>query len=211
MRTSLTRSAWLPSARRESADGRTIEAGECVRRYAVLRTDPRGETDGPVLRTPDTQAMRAVAAIVIALALASPARAAEVYTVAGAGSDRLRDGALAGTVQIAAGGIDVAVDPRGGVAFTTDGTTWHVGRDGRLRRLGIDGYVERIAYAPDGALYAGTGDAVSRLGPDGPVVVVAGQVGTAGSSRHGGPAAAALLHSPEPLTFDPAGGLLLSD
>ena len=127
--------------------------------------------------------MRVLAAVVLACALASPARAAELYTVAGGGSHRLAEGVLAGTAQIAAGGIDVAADPRGGFAFTTNGTIWHVGRDGRLHRLTLDIYTERIAYTPDGALYAGTGDAVSRIAPDGTIAVVAGQPAVSGVLR----------------------------
>ena len=74
--------------------------------------------------------MRRAALIVLTVAFASPAQAAEVYTVAGGGSLPLRDGALAGTVAINSGGIDVAADPRGGFAFTTNGGIWHAGLDG---------------------------------------------------------------------------------
>jgi hypothetical protein len=43
-----------------------------------------------------------------------------------------------------------------------------VGADGRLHRLGatIYGAVDRIAYGPDGALYAGGAHAIWRIGPE---------------------------------------------
>src|SRR4051812_39789607 len=146
-----------------------------------------------------------------ALAFAAPARAADVFTVAGGGSAPLREGGIAGAAHIAAGGIDVAADPRGGFAFTTGGAVWHAGAGGRLHRLAIIGYVERIAYAADGALLAGSGNAIWRLAPDGTTTVVAGRPDTPGFAGDGGPATAALLTRPQPTNVDRDGGLLIID
>jgi len=121
-------------------------------------------------------------AVAAALVLAAPAQAAGVFTVAGGGTRPLREGALAGTADITGGG-DVAADPGGGFAFIDGATLWRVGNEGRAHRLALprDVYASRIAYAPDGMLYARARDAVWRFARDGtPPTVIAGDPDAAG-------------------------------
>lgn len=157
---------------------------------------------------------RGIAVLAAGLAiLTAPGTAfsADLFTIAGGGDEPLREGVMAGLTTIDTVWMDVAADPLGGYAFTAAGRIWRVGPDGRVRRVRMQGAPDRIVFSPDGALYAGNGNAVFRVTPDGRTTIAAGRPDEPGSGGDGGPAVAARLTVPEPLTFDRSGGLLIAD
>lgn len=90
----------------------------------------------------------------------------------------------------------------------------------RLRRIGPNGTVATLVSSPSstfgdlavdwtGAVFFVDGSAVRRLGPDGVLTTVAGQVGAAGATGDGGAATAALL-DPQGIGLDGDGNLYIA-
>ena len=71
---------------------------------------------------------------------------------------------------------------------------------------------QSVAIGPDGSIYVvELQDCVRRVTPDGVIHTFAGTCETDGFSGDGGPATAALLHSPEDIAFGPDGSLYIAD
>lgn len=67
-----------------------------------------------------------------------------------------------------------------------------------------------VAIGPNGVMYIAEGNRVRTIGPDGRILTLAG-TGDAGWSGDGGPAARAMLNSPQGLAVDSAGNVYIAD
>lgn len=152
-----------------------------------------------------------------------------IDTVAGSGSyGPARDGISATKVRLESP-WDVAIGPDGAIYIAEGGAN-------RVRRVAPDGIIDTVAgtgdagfsgdggpavqadlespgslaFAPDGALYIGTGSRVRRIDSDGTIRTIAG-TGEYGFSGDGGPATDATLTYPSGIDVAPDGTVYISD
>lgn len=112
----------------------------------------------------------------------------------------------------------VAVSPSGAVTFLTDRLSpvlRQIGADGRLRTLPLArpsdlAFAAQFAFSQTGELFVAHNDRISRLTPDGQLVLVAGGLG-AGSAAAGLPALRTPINAAFGLAFSPAGELHYAD
>lgn len=133
---------------------------------------------------------------------------------------------------VAGGGRDDADGPAllarlnapAGLAFDASGTLWFTeAGSGRLRKLTASGSIETVRdlelKEPRGLRVTGDGyllvadsgtHRVLRITPDGAWIPIAGS-GDRGFAGDGGPALAAMLHTPSDLLIEPSGSILIAD
>lgn len=135
-----------------------------------------------------------------------------ISTVAGNGAQAYNGDGIPATEA----GIDarsVAVDSTGNL-YIADAA------NGRVRKVSGNGIIStvmdslslptNVSVDAQGAVYAVSGNRVLKKGSDGVIRAVAGN-GEYGFSGDGGPATAAMLASPEGISFDAAGNLYIAD
>ena len=156
----------------------------------------------------------------LTFALLAPAARADTFPLYGFGDNPLEPGVLATEASITSAPVGLARRADGVVAFASGGRAFWI-HHGRLLRVPLQvsetGDLE-LAFAPDGSLLvascpiAGRGPAaVFRTAPGVAPTVVAGRLGSRGSTGDGGPATRARLRCAAGVAVDREGGILIAD